>query len=352
MSSYPQEVKNAFYAEECNGFGFQSVGAGPPGTIIFVQIYHSDLIDLIDERTLSSTISRIVPNTTTLQGFDFLGRSFVGIHYSEWESIPSVIQWLLDNHYSLSLHNKLKSYFREGEIFSWKTAEQKTIQLFMDFINSNKEIMSWKAAFSLLGHHSWTKHWNWTTQEGKDFCTLLRRMLDKKPLSKKTPRYLWDSHQETCKKYKILHFSEGWSKYIPSMTRVDEPLVNIIEDRHCLPWDGKDNAVMEDMEKEDDMKEDMEVYSSNNVVVENNDVKDGMEVSNNVVVEDMEEEDNECIICFSNKANTIVLPCQHVVVCSECSQGLKNTPDKKQCVRCRQNITLVLEDSKPDYVLE
>lgn len=51
-----------------------------------------------------------------------------------------------------------------------------------------------------------------------------------------------------------------------------------------------------------------------------------------------------CMICLDRPANTLVLPCMHSVVCNQCSEELKNTPDHSRCVRCRQQIEEVLQD--------
>ena len=55
------------------------------------------------------------------------------------------------------------------------------------------------------------------------------------------------------------------------------------------------------------------------------------------------EEEDVCMICLVNPPNTMVLPCEHCVVCKECSIQLKNTNDRKICVRCRRPITNILD---------
>ena len=51
-----------------------------------------------------------------------------------------------------------------------------------------------------------------------------------------------------------------------------------------------------------------------------------------------------CMICLDLPADTMVLPCLDVVVCRACSQGLRQTPDNKICVKCRRPITKVVWD--------
>lgn len=62
-----------------------------------------------------------------------------------------------------------------------------------------------------------------------------------------------------------------------------------------------------------------------------------------LIIEEKEDWRDECIICMDAKANTIVLPCGHTVVCSACSVKLRDTNDARTCVRCRRPITSILE---------
>jgi hypothetical protein len=50
------------------------------------------------------------------------------------------------------------------------------------------------------------------------------------------------------------------------------------------------------------------------------------------------------MVCFDRPANTLVLPCGHVAVCSVCAVLLRETADARRCVRCRRPITEVLVD--------
>lgn len=47
----------------------------------------------------------------------------------------------------------------------------------------------------------------------------------------------------------------------------------------------------------------------------------------------------ECMICLERAADTVVMPCEHSVVCAECSRQLKETPDAHVCCQCRRPIT-------------
>jgi hypothetical protein len=55
-----------------------------------------------------------------------------------------------------------------------------------------------------------------------------------------------------------------------------------------------------------------------------------------------------CMICLDTPADTMALPCNHVVVCQKCSTGLRTTPDNKICVQCRRPIDMVVWDGGHD----
>jgi hypothetical protein len=50
-----------------------------------------------------------------------------------------------------------------------------------------------------------------------------------------------------------------------------------------------------------------------------------------------------CMVYLEKPPDTMVLPCEDVVVCKQCSYGLKDTPDKNTCVQCRRPIEHVLD---------
>jgi hypothetical protein len=52
---------------------------------------------------------------------------------------------------------------------------------------------------------------------------------------------------------------------------------------------------------------------------------------------------DECCVCYERPANTIVLPCEHVVCCKQCSDQLQYTPNARLCIKCRQPIKHILD---------
>lgn len=43
-----------------------------------------------------------------------------------------------------------------------------------------------------------------------------------------------------------------------------------------------------------------------------------------------------CLICFTNGINTMIQPCNHMCLCEECAQLMKNKTES--CPLCRQRI--------------
>ena len=54
------------------------------------------------------------------------------------------------------------------------------------------------------------------------------------------------------------------------------------------------------------------------------------------------ESGKECVVCLSERANAMVLPCRHLCMCCECSEQLCSV-SPKQCPICRGKIGSVLE---------
>lgn len=50
-----------------------------------------------------------------------------------------------------------------------------------------------------------------------------------------------------------------------------------------------------------------------------------------------------CMVCLDKIADTMVLPCEHNVVCRTCSLELKKTNNAAKCIKCRRAIEHVLE---------
>ena len=63
---------------------------------------------------------------------------------------------------------------------------------------------------------------------------------------------------------------------------------------------------------------------------------DGLELPQSVTLEKTDIEDDQCIMCYSNKKNLRFLPCAHLIMCSACYNMLEK---KKECPVCKGCIT-------------
>jgi hypothetical protein len=61
----------------------------------------------------------------------------------------------------------------------------------------------------------------------------------------------------------------------------------------------------------------------------------GLELPASLVLEQTDVEEEQCIMCYSNKKNLRFLPCAHLIMCSACYNMLEK---KKECPVCKGNI--------------
>jgi len=59
---------------------------------------------------------------------------------------------------------------------------------------------------------------------------------------------------------------------------------------------------------------------------------DGLELPSSIVLEKTDVEEEQCIMCYSNKKNLRFLPCSHLIMCSACYNMLQK---KKECPVCK-----------------
>ena len=58
----------------------------------------------------------------------------------------------------------------------------------------------------------------------------------------------------------------------------------------------------------------------------------GLQLPSSIIVEKTDIEDEQCIMCYSNKKNLRFLPCSHIIMCSVCYNMLQK---KKECPVCK-----------------
>lgn len=249
---------------------------------------------------------------------DYLGYNYLTIHASEYNNIPNIINVCLSSGFGISTQTSFQVSFLPGDHFDLQTMEKKRIEQVQKLYQTYYETFGSTQSRRSLGEDN-TKiiwdiikrqcnirpmkmHWNWATQEGRDFCTRLRSEMGcRKKISSFEDRFKWPFFDKTCKKYSILHHSE-WSKYDLSAFMESTqltPLIEASEESHSIK---------------------------------------PIEVPTTI---DME----GCIICNAAPVETLVLPCGHSVVCKNCSNSLKNTNNAKLCIYCRQEIADVIVDA-------
>lgn len=300
-----------FNAEYINGFGFQAGGLDNQSLLIIAQVCaiqgssypRKEIQSLLRQLTQSKTVTRE----------EWLGREFIAIDYREWELIPIVFQTLINmGNLYVTPHCKLNCSFKSGEQFSWAAMERKSIAQFREQIS----YCGAEAAFRITGHSAFKKYYNWRTEAGKIFCAELRRLLHCKEVPKKASHFEWPKFDETCRKYHVMHRGI-WSAYEPSQK---------------------------------DIKKILLTYTENDLAPTLNPVTAQQQVllvaSKKRKVGEKEEEEDTCMICLDKRPNTLVFPCMHCVVCSDCSVKLSQTNDSKICVQCRVKITAIAEDEK------
>merc|ERR1711964_715561 len=59
--------------------------------------------------------------------------------------------------------------------------------------------------------------------------------------------------------------------------------------------------------------------------------------------DDSDDGDGVCVVCIDNPKDTVVLPCRHMCMCSECAQAVRNQRGK--CPMCRTDIERLMKRS-------
>lgn len=64
----------------------------------------------------------------------------------------------------------------------------------------------------------------------------------------------------------------------------------------------------------------------------------------NVEVKEDDDGSKECLVCLDNDKDTVIMPCGHLCVCSECGPGL--VKNKHTCPICRSHIANLIPIKK------
>lgn len=272
-----------------NGFGFQLQEGKGYLVIAFLWQYNGESVNTaITEAAATKLFQDQFPKTTARVD-SWLTRTYLEVHWQEYDRIPELLQFALDAGFSLTLQSKLDVFYAAGDRFNPHKTEEKFVQRFRRILDEYfqrpgcNDPDPWLIAYQ--NHWQLLAKWNWVSPAGQKFCEELRTHFPDKVKEEDVdnPRYNYFQFlgvDEAARKYKLLQYGTWWWWQRPSKEQHEE--------------------------KNDDAP--------------------------------------QCAICLERVANTLVLPCGHVVVCALCSEMLQHTPDAKVCVQCRNEIQKVIQD--------
>lgn len=343
----PQLFK-AIEADCCNGFGFQAGGESQRPCIYLGQPFLAQPVDRngwpsseIDETKFLDDIHAVLRPQGIEDGdvwiTDWLGRNFLTIPIARYNQIPNIINACLQCGYKFLTHGEWKAQFMPGDDFNRISFEHKLLETF----EYNKQEMlkcipncPMDRIFN-IGMRPFLKIWNYATPEGRAFCAEMRAALRKrKPVSGFNDRFNWPWFQEVAHKYGIL-YAGGWAKF--------------------TPYDGRGNVLGTLIPPASGGGDQQPPASADIVVPLRGEAAEGDDAQSHeppTKRASQEQDDKTCMICMDRPASTLVLPCQHCVVCDKCSEGLERTADKSTCSYCRRPITEVFYSSGAHTVIQ
>lgn len=299
---------NSLYGYQCPGRGIEKD--------IFAICWCGDLSD--EEVELIKDIS----GSETVKHDDYIGHDYITIKWYEHNKIPDIFNAMLQLGLWFTSNNRASVTFRSSEtkIFSNELMEKK-------FIQQTKELL--RLIPNAINDDHYIKNtyldiWNYITEEGKAFCRYLRQVKHfPDPINDDAFNYFnWAIFQ---------NYDPNTLLTTVGPNNIAAPNVNIGGENIGGENIGGKNVGGENIGGENVGGENVggENIGEENVG-EENDQSDS-------------DDDSLCIICMLKEANTMVLPCECVVVCKDCSIALQNTNDRHTCVKCRRPITNILD---------
>jgi hypothetical protein len=220
-------------AAHTNGFGFDfdlenkvsfaivSMAPADPANILSTPSW-------IGNREFSLAV-RDATRSNTFELDDCLGRRYLKLHVIEWEMIPIILRYVAqrgDMRFSLTGNmraNRALDTLDADAPFDLRRFELTLIADMRREATSRQQAELWvKSAHK--------KHYNWTTPEGKQWCSELRALLGVKEFCNPRKAYFYFNGLDgSCKEHQIWHHGI-WSKFTPTFRTVDEPLDSVVVD--------------------------------------------------------------------------------------------------------------------------
>ena len=284
----------------CNGFGFQYARGGTDTECAIADIpgIYAPLIRRNLEMIKSdSNCKSVILN-------HLIGNEYVAVHWRDTNRIFDVLNVLLQMgiKFSLFAKNKPSVYLED-----YPLNREKIDKIMMREIDNVIMWRGYNKVKSVFGSRIFDP-WNWQTKEGKDYCAKITSDVNFS---------LTDAEKRNYTKW-------------PIMMNMD---VNTLLD---LPLSGP--VISSDPVEPSASSDPVEPSVSSDPVEpstpseENNSSKKRKSIDETI-----------CVVCLEAVADTMVLPCEHCVVCKNCSVALRSTSNAHTCVYCRAVIEHILE---------
>lgn len=245
---------------------------------------------------------------------------FIEVKLSHRRHIPAIINATLQVGLCIRMQTHLESFYTPNDApFSLEQSERLSLRSFRKVFNEFPRILESKVWH--LGDERL-----WKTDEGREFARLLKTQFPVQAREALEPLQLLASPiDDLTIDYPLVSATEPLltARIVPavesSVVREPPPEVPI------APVPETSGTLSSTAPPETSVEPPHKVPSA---------------IATSVVVETPE----TCMICLDAVADTMVLPCNHVVVCQACSNGLRETHDNRICVRCRRPIEMVVWD--------
>lgn len=237
---------------------------------------------------------REVSGLKTVKDGDYIGRDYLEIHTSEVHLIPQLLTSLLKMRYYFQTCTKgLPGFGKDDSVVFTHELLEETV------IKQIKGVLTFDGIY--LIDDAFAEPWNYITKEGKEFAIEVRKKLGHRYDSERANYFEWDIFHD-------INFELMTTNAIYHKEKIE--CIIVIEDETGTL--KKDVLIQEIKEPQ----------------------------INSVIIKD---EPIICVVCCDKEADTMVLPCEHNVVCKSCSLILETTQNAHICVVCRCKITHKLQ---------
>lgn len=304
-----------------------------------------------DDATIDALVQRVREQTgcTSLEAFYAMGKDGLAMSWEETNAgfEGKVIQAILDAGYAL--------YMNDGS--------QVTFPPYSHYSEALKEVRRLYAATGLLatcGREAVKTYFSLDPNHWRvPFCKKMIRKIRQLPNDGPTKAFtipIFDTERALRNKWQHKDYGSGWSpeleeEYKVLQHKIREEFDYPLKDVRTLGSDADETmTTTTDTDSPSPLRPHKRARQH-----------PGGSAANPVTIleaEKMEEEKEQpppppplepikkndpCCVCLEREANTMVLPCEHVVCCKECSIQLRGGINARKCVYCRRPITDILE---------